>query len=80
MAVPIFDPLGETDYKDWKDPFVHKLLEGCSGCAMCVGWGDRTDHQIRALRVNLVVGRRLRDRPEPTAREIAREDRAYWDD
>lgn len=79
MSVPIFDPLGETDYGDWEDPFVHKLLRGCPGCARCARWGDKTDHQLRAQRVNLVVGLRLRDRPEPTAREIAQEDRAYWD-
>jgi hypothetical protein len=77
MAIPTFDPYGETDYGDWQDPFVHKLLEGCPGCVMCVGWEGKTYDQIRAARISLVVGRRLRDRPEPTAQEIAREDRMW---
>lgn len=78
MAIPKYDPLGATDYGDWEDPYLHKLLKNCPGCTVCVGWGDRTDNQVRAARTSLVVGRRLRDRPEPTAREIAREDRDYW--
>lgn len=78
MAIPRYDPYGETDYEDWEDPFVHELLEGCPGCATCVGWKGKTYNQIRVARAGLVVGRRLRAAPEASAREIAREDRDYW--
>jgi len=79
MAIPIIDPHGETDHKDWQDPFVHKLLENCPGCAMCVDWDGKTGDQISAARTRLVTGRRLRAATEPTAREVAMEDRMYWD-
>jgi len=77
MATPTFDPYGETDYGDWEDPFVHKLLRQCPGCVICVGWGRRTDDQITAARISLVVGRRLRDTGEPTGSQIAQEDRMW---
>ena len=80
MTIPVFDPHGETDYKDWEEPESHLFHTQCNGCPTCVGWSPGlTFDQIRAQRVNLVEGRRLRDSPEPTAREIAREDRDYWD-
>lgn len=79
MTIPVDDRYGELDYGDWEDPESHLFLTMCDGCPMCVGWPGLTFDQIRAQRVNLVEGRRMRDRPEPTAREIAREDRAYWD-
>lgn len=80
MAIPRYDPYGETDIKGWQDPFVHKLLKGCPGCAdVCADWTGKTYDQIRAQRVNLVVRLRNCERPEPTAREFALEDRYYWD-
>jgi hypothetical protein len=77
MTIPIFDPYGE-EYGDWEDPYSHVFLTMCTGCPMCVAWEGKPYDQIRAERVDLTVRRRSRRVLEPTAREIAAEDRAYW--
>lgn len=78
MATPTHDPYGELDYGGWEDPFAHKLLRNCPGCVLCVAWDGKTGDQISAARARLVTGRRHLAVTEPTARQVAQEDRDYW--
>jgi hypothetical protein len=72
------DPYGEQDYGAWEDPFVHALLTNCTGCPMCFTWGSKSPAEINADRVGLVMRHRAFVAAEPTARELAQEDRDYW--
>lgn len=74
----VHDPYG-LEYGDWVDPYTHSLIEMCTGCPMCVTWEGKPYDQIRAERMALVSRRRLRERSEPTTIQVARDDRAYWD-
>lgn len=73
------DPYGE-EYDDWEDPYAHAFLTMCTGCALCANWPGKTYDQIRTERINQVEARRLREgRDEETPDEVARADRAHWD-